>query len=94
MFNTQNWTHCQYQKDNLRATIDYGGEPTADGLIKELYYFNILDDSGQVYYAKTLGKLQEMVDHANHKCMLWDFKDLEGASKDSGSGCSSCTAKE
>ncbi len=86
----QNWTHCSFSHENLKAMITFGASPDIleDSFV---YYVTVLDEDNNEVFQKEFETIEQACGHINKKYNdLWSIEDAL-APKIEG-GCSSCVA--
>lgn len=84
---TENWTHTQYSKEELRAIISCGAS-----LSGELeYYLTVLDENDVELFQKGFEQLSDAVSTINLRYhQIWEFVDTNRPKKEGS--CSTCVA--
>lgn len=86
----QNWTHCSFSHENLRAMITFGASPDIldDSFV---YYVTVLDEDNNEVFQKEFETIGLACDYINSKYTdLWEMTDALTPKKEGG--CSTCVA--
>lgn len=86
---SENWTHCSFTHENLKAMITFGASP--DNLESFTYYVTVLDQDNNEVFQKEFTSLDDACDHMNQKYLnLWKYENALKPKK--AGGCSTCIA--
>ena len=86
--NMDNWTHCFYKTQKLKAFISLGGIPRNQDTL--LYFVTVTDFSNKEVFQKPFEELNDAVFFIKNRYGHWEFEDMN--KKSEGGGCGSCAA--
>lgn len=87
---SENWTHCTFSHENLKALITFGASPeAAEDMF--VYYVTVLDDGNNELFQREFKSLKAACGYINKKYRsIWTLSDALKPKKEGG--CSTCIA--
>jgi hypothetical protein len=92
MITPENWNHCHYTSNNLKAIISLGASPEI--LDNTFFYFvSVLDEHNNELLQDEFLSSDAACQFINRKySTIWNLNDMSVDNKSSDSGCSTCVA--